>query len=124
MVLTQVTTGVASLDDHLLAGDGPAGEGQLVAGAAPSRFRLPVDADGGPAIADRVVDRPGALVAAHVGGPAVVAGARRRAVVVERLVALAARPDHLAAVRLGAPAARRLTAIPFLFRKDVVLAHF
>lgn len=112
MVLAQVAAGIAGLDNHLLAADGPARESELVAGAAPRGLGLAGDAHGSPTVAERVADGPGALVRAHVGGAAVVAARLGRAVVVEGRVRSRARPDQLPAVRLQRPPARRLAAVP------------
>lgn len=60
MRVAKVDSGVGGLDDHLLPHDGPAGEGELVAGAA---RRLAV-VDGRKAVGQVVVDGPGGLVAA------------------------------------------------------------
>lgn len=112
MILPQIAPGITSLHDHLLARDGAARERELVAGAAPRGLGLPGDAHGGPAVAEVGADGPGALRRAHVGGAARVAARARGAVVVQRPVGLRARPDQLAAVRLGRPPARRLAAVP------------
>lgn len=112
MILTQITTRITSLDNHLLPTHRPTRKSQLITSAAPSRLRLAGNTHGGPPVAKSLVDGPGALVGAHVGGAAVVAGALGGPVVVERLVLLAARADHLAAVGLGRPRARRLAAVP------------
>ncbi len=112
MILSQIATGVTSLHDQLLAGDGSARERELVTGTAPGRLGLAREAHGGPPVAQGLVDGPGALVRAHVGGAAGVAAGPGGAVVVERRVRLGACPDKPPAVRLLRPAARRLATVP------------
>ncbi|KAK5636941.1 hypothetical protein RRF57_012652 [Xylaria bambusicola] len=112
MILSQITSSIARLHNHLLAGDRAARKRKFVAGAAPCGLRLSGDAHGGPAVAQRLADGPGALVRAHVRRAAVVAARARGAVVVERGVRLRACPDEFAAVRLHRPGARGLAAVP------------
>lgn len=112
MILPQIAPRITRLHNHLLAADRSTRERELVARAAPSRLGLAADADGGPAVGHGVVDGPGALVGAHEGAAAAVAAALGRAVVVQRLVVLAARAHQLAAVRLRRPPAARLAAVP------------
>lgn len=104
VVLAEVAARVAGLDDHLLPRDGAAREGELVAGAAPRLLVGAGELDRRPAVRHRVVDRPRALVRAHVRRAAAIAPALgvRRA---QRVVRLVARLDVLAAVGLHAPAA-------------------
>ena len=105
MIIRQIPTGIRRLHNHLLAADGPASEGQLVAGAAPGRLVAALDADGRPAVRRRLVDRPRALVGAHEGGAAAVAPGPRVAAVVEDLVVAVACLDGRARVALHGPGA-------------------
>lgn len=104
MIIAQVATSISSLDNHLLARDRSAGEGQLVAGAAPCHLVATGDVDSSPAIGERLVHGPGTLARAHVGTSATVAARSGVSLVIERAVVLVAGLD-LAVVGLLWPTA-------------------
>lgn len=112
MVIPQITPRVTSLHDHLLPAHRSTRKREFITSAAPRSLRLTRQLNSSPTVTNGVVDGPRGLVATHEGGAAGVARALGRAPVVERLVALAARPDHLPAVRLLRPRAARLAAVP------------
>ena len=110
LVAAQITPGVGRLDDHLLAGDGTAGEGQLVASAAPAALAATGDVYGGETVGQVVADRPRALARAHVRRTPVAAGGGIR--VREWLVVDVARRHRGRNGGFAGPGTGALTAVP------------
>lgn len=113
VVLAEIATSVGRLHNHLLAIDRPTRKSKLVAGAAPVRLSLAVDAHRRPAVGEVVVDGPRAVARAHVRAAAVVAAGRGAAAVVEGVVAPITRAEgSLGQATLARPRARGLAAVP------------
>ena len=66
VIITEITTGVCSLDNQLLASGWAVGEGQLIARTAPILLCLPAKLDGRIPVCERVSDGPWGLVIAGV----------------------------------------------------------
>ena len=112
MVVPQVPSRVGRLHNHLLALQRRARESELVAGTAPRGLVAPRDVDGGPAVGERIIDGPGALVGAHESAAAIVATGLGVSPVVKRAVVLVARLNGAGRRALARPGTRRLAAIP------------
>ncbi len=110
MIIPKISAGIGRLYDHRLAGDRTAGEGQLVAGAAPSALAIPGDIDGGKTVRQVIADSPWALVRAGIGRASVAA--RRGVGVGEWLVIDVAGHDGAGDCGLSWPGTRGFATVP------------
>jgi hypothetical protein len=111
LIRAKITTGIRSLDNHLLPRHRAARERQLVTRAAPARLITACDRHRGVTVRERVRDGPWALVRAHVCGAAVAGGLGRRAG--EHIVVCVAGVDGAGGEGgLAGPGAGGLAAVP------------